>query len=219
MEWIKPGFEQPIDAGTYKQTVEFFTELMHLLHPFMPFVTEEIYHLLAERNDDLMVKEYSKVIPADRKILAEGNLLKNIISGLRDVRNKHQIKPKETISLHIQTKEKNVYELIENILSKQLNTASVFYVNEPVAGTITTVIGKDKFYIETSQPLDTAEQREGLEKELAHLQGFLATTEKKLGNEKFVQNAKPEVLELERKKKNDAETKIKVIQESLAGLN
>ena len=218
LEWIKPGFEQPIDAGTYKQTVEFFTELMHLLHPFMPFVTEEIYHLLAERNDDLMVKEYSKTIPADRKILAEGNLLKNIISGLRDVRNKHQIKPKETISLHIQTKEKNVYDSIETILSKQLNTASIFYVNEPVAGTITTVIGKDKFYIETSQPLDTAGQREGLEKELAHLQEFLATTEKKLANEKFVQNAKPEVLELERKKKNDAEMKIKIIEESLQAI-
>ena len=218
LEWIKPGFEQPIDAGIYKQTVDFFTELMHLLHPFMPFVTEEIYHLLAERNDDLMVKGYCKTIPADRKILEEGALLKNIISGLRDVRNKHQIKPKETISLHIQTKEKNVYDSIETILSKQLNTASVFYVNEPVAGTITTVIGKDKFYIETSQPLDTAGQREGLEKELAHLQGFLATTEKKLGNEKFVQNAKPEVLELERKKKNDAETKIKVIQESLQAI-
>ena len=218
LEWIKPGFEQPIDTAVYKKTVEFFTDLMQLLHPFMPFVTEEIYHLLAERNDDLMVKGYCKTIPADRKILEEGALLKNIISGLRDVRNKNQIKPKETISLHIQTKEKNVYDSIETILSKQLNTASVFYVNEPVAGTITTVIGKDKFYIETSQPLDTAEQREGLEKELAHLQGFLATTEKKLGNEKFVQNAKPEVLELERKKKNDAETKIKVIQESLQAI-
>ncbi len=219
LEWIKPGFEQPIDADVYKKTVEFFTELMQLLHPFMPFVTEEIYHLLEERNDDLMVKEYSKGKPADVKILAEGALLKNIISGLRDVRNKNQIKPKETISLHIQTKEKAVYESIETILSKQINTASVLYVNEPVSGTITTVIGKDKFYIETSQPLDTAGQKEGLEKELAHLQGFLAMTEKKLSNEKFVQNAKPEVLELERKKKNDAEMKIKVLEESLEGFN
>ena len=218
LEWIKPGFEQPIDKEVYKKTVEFFTELMQLLHPFMPFVTEEIYHLLEERNDDLMVKEYSRGVPADEKILTEGALLKNIISGLRDVRNKNQIKPKETIRLHIQTKEKIVYRSIETILSKQVNTASVLYVNEPVTGTITTVIGKDKFYIETSQPLNTAGQRETLEKDLAHLQGFLTATEKKLSNEKFIQNAKPEVLDLERKKKSDAEMKIKIIQESLESI-
>ena len=218
LEWVKPGFEQPIDAAVYQKTVEFFTALMELLHPFMPFVTEEIYHLLEERKSDLMVKESGSETAPDTNILANGLLLKNIISGLRDVRNKNQLKPKEAIRLHIQSSDPATYKTIEIILSKQINSSSLSYVTDAVAGTITSVIGKDKFYIETELPLNTAGQKETLEKELAHLRGFLAMTEKKLGNERFVQNAKPEVIALEQKKKADAEEKIRVIEESLGSL-
>jgi valyl-tRNA synthetase len=218
LEWIKPGFEQPIDAGVYKKTIAFFTELMQLLHPYMPFVTEEIYHLLEERMDDLCVKQFDKIIAADAQILNKALLLKEVITGIRDIRNKQQIKPKETIVLHIQTENKAGYESIRPILAKQVNAASVAFTNEPVAGTITSVIGKDKFYIETEQPLNTGQQKDDLVKELNHLQGFLVSVEKKLGNEKFVQNAKPEVLALEQKKKADAEMKIRIIEESLATL-
>jgi valyl-tRNA synthetase len=216
---VKPGFEQPIEKAVYEKTVEFFASLMELLHPFMPFVTEEIYHLLQDRTDDLCTHVYAAPAQADEKLLQEGALLKNIISGLRDVRNKNQIKPKETIKVHIQTAEETVYKGIESILAKQINSASIIYVNDAVAGTITTVIGKDKFYIETEQPLNMAGQREDLEKELTHLKGFLLSVEKKLGNEKFVANAKPEVLAIEQKKKADAEEKISIIEESLKGMN
>jgi len=215
LEWVKPGFEQPIDKIVYDKTVDFFTQLMELLHPFMPFVTEEIYHLLDERNDDLCVKVTVENSVTDSSILKEGALLKNIISGLRDVRNKNQIKPKEKIKLHIDSTENDVYKSIENILAKQVNIESITYVKEVVAGIITTVIGKDKFYIETEQPLNVAGQQEDLEKELTHLKGFLISVEKKLGNEKFVANAKPEVLALEQKKKADAEEKMRIIEESL----
>ncbi len=218
LEWVKPGFEQPIEKVVYDKTVEFFSQLMELLHPFMPFVTEEIYHLLDERKDDLCTHVYAAPVQTDEKILSEGALLKNIISGLRDVRNKNQIKPKETIKVHIQTAEATVYKSIESILAKQINSAFIMYVNDAVAGTITTVIGKDKFYIETEQPLNMAGQREDLEKELAHLKGFLISVEKKLSNEKFVANAKPEVLAIENKKKADAEEKIGIIEESLRGM-
>ena len=215
LEWVKPGFEQPIDKIVYDKTVSFFTQLMELLHPFMPFVTEEIYHLLDERSDDLCVKVTVENSVIDCSILKEGTLLKNIISGLRDVRNKNQIKPKEKIKLHIDTSENDVYKSIESILTKQINSEYIAYVKDAVAGTITTVIGKDKFYIETEQPLNIAGQQEDLEKELTHLKGFLISVEKKLGNEKFVANAKPEVLALEQKKKTDAEEKMKIIEESL----
>jgi valyl-tRNA synthetase len=218
LEWVKPGFEQSIDANIYQKTIGFYTELMQLLHPFMPFISEEIYHLLEERNDDLCVKPYSQAGIPDQSILQKGDLLKNVISSLRDVRNKQQIKPKETINLHIQTETESNYRDIENILAKQVNAKSIEYTNEPVTGCITTVIGKDKFYIETEQPIDTGHQRSDLEKELSHLKGFLQTVEKKLSNEKFVSNARPEVLALEQKKKADAETKIKAIEESLATL-
>ena len=218
LEWVKPGFEQPIDKAVYEKTVGFFTSLMELLHPFMPFVTEEIYHLLDERNDDLCVKTGNDISVVDEQILREGALLKSSISGLRDVRNKNQIKPKEKITVHIDTAEVDIYKSIESILAKQINSEQISFVKELVAGTITTVIGKDKFYIVTEQPLNVEGQKEDLEKELLHLNGFLATVEKKLGNEKFVANAKPEVLALEQKKKADAEEKIKIIEESLKGL-
>ena len=218
LEWVKPGFEQPIDSAVYQKTIGFFTDLMQLLHPYMPFVTEEIYHLLEERTDDICVKQFEKIVPADTQVLNKASLLKDVITGIRDVRNKQQIKPKETIALFIQTDNTNGYDGILNILAKQANTKSISFTNEPVAGTITSVIGKDKFYIETEQPLNAGQQKDDLLKELNHLKGFLISVEKKLGNEKFVQNARPEVLALEQKKKSDAETKIKVIEESLATL-
>ncbi len=218
LEWIKPGFELPIDAGVYKKTISFFTELMQLLHPFMPFVTEELYHLLDERNDDLCIKQFETIVAADPQILEKAILLKEVITGLRDVRNKQQIKPKETIELFIHTSNTDTYKSIENILAKQVNTKSISYSNSNVAESFSCVIGKDKFYIKTEQPINTGHQKSDLLKELDHLKGFLISVEKKLGNEKFVQNAKSEVLAMEQKKKEDAETKIRIIEESLAAL-
>ncbi len=218
LEWIKPGFEQPIESSVYDKTIGFFTELMQLLHPFMPFVTEEIYHQLQERTDDLCIKIHQPATVLNEIILQKGSLLKNVISGLRDIRNKQQVKPKETIKLYIQTSNKEVFESIETILSKQVNTSSIEYTNSNVGGSFTTVIDKDTFYIVTEQPIDITSQKADLEKELEHLKGFLVSVEKKLGNEKFVQNAKPEVLALEQKKKADAEAKINIIKESLATL-
>jgi valyl-tRNA synthetase len=218
LEWVKPGFEQPIEAAVYKKTIEFFTELMQLLHAYMPFVTEEIYHLLQERNDDLCVKQLTVFTKADAQILQQGNLLKEVITGIRDVRNKNQIKPKEQIELHIQTGVAATYQSIENILAKQLNAKVVLYVNDKVANTISTVIGNDKFYVSSEQPINTGSQKDDLLKDLEHQKGFLLSVEKKLSNEKFTANAKPEVLALEQKKKDDALSRIKAIEESLAAL-
>jgi len=218
LEWVKPGFEHPIDREVYKKTIEYFTELMQILHPFMPFISEEIYHLLQERKDDLCVKQNAAIDNTNPQVLQKGILLKELITGLRDVRNKQQVKPKETIELFIDTTSKEMYQSIDAILSKQVNAKSISFTNETVAETISCVIGKDKFYLKTEQPLNTGQQKDDLQKELDHLKGFLVSVEKKLGNEKFVQNAKPEVLALEQKKKADAETKIRVIEESLGAL-
>jgi valyl-tRNA synthetase len=218
LEWIKPGFEQPLEAAVYHKTVEFFTELMQLLHPFMPFVTEEIYHQLKERTDDLCVKQFEAPKAVDNSILQQGELLKQIISGIRDARVKNNIKPKDAINLHIQAPEHKQFSGIEVILKKQVNADAITYVSDAVAGTITIVIGTSKFYIETEKELDTQSQKEQLQKDLEYLRGFLASVEKKLSNERFVQNAKPEVVEIERKKKADAEEKIKTIEEILASL-
>jgi valyl-tRNA synthetase len=218
LEWVKPPMNEPVDKAVYEKTIRFFEELMQLLHPFMPFVTEEIYHQLSERQDDICVKQQSGIEKVNSEILQQGILLKNVISGIRDVRNKQQIKPKETIKLSIETADTGIFKSVEDILAKQVNAESISYVKEAVANTINTIIGKDKFYIQAEQAIDTANQKEELLKELKYQQGFLVAVDKKLSNEKFVANAKPEVIELEKKKKADAEEKIKAIEESLAGL-
>jgi valyl-tRNA synthetase len=218
LEWVKPGMEQPINAHVYAKTVDYFTQLMQLLHPFMPFLTEEIYHLLQERTDDLCITQISAATLPQANLLATGALLKEVISGIRDVRNKQLLKPKETIEVFIDTDDKTIFQQIELLLKKQVNSSSLQYVTNAQPDTISTVIGKNKFYIKTPQPLNTGNQKEELLKEQEYLTGFLASVEKKLGNERFVQNAKPEVIELERKKKADVEAKLKAIKESMAGL-
>ncbi len=219
LEWVKPGFEQPIEAAVYNKTVLFFEELMQLIHPFMPFVSEEIYHLLKEQPTDLCVTQYEIPKAADTVVLQQGELLKQVISALRDARNKNQLKPKDTIQLHIQTAAIKSFEAIENIIARQVNAAALFYTNDIVSNSIVVAVEKNKFYIESKQTLDSTILKTDLLKDLEHQQGFLASVQKKLGNERFVQNAKPEVIELERKKLADAEARIKTIEESLAGLN
>jgi valyl-tRNA synthetase len=218
LEWVKPGFEQPIEIEAYNKTVTFFEELMQLLHPFMPFVTEEIYHLLNEREDDLCIKQFKKIEPATKDILASGELLKQVISALRDARNKNQLKPKETIKLHIQPDNKDVYKNIERILIKQVNAESVSYVKEPVSNAAVVAVEKDKYYIESERKADTETLKTELLKDLEHQKGFLQSVLKKLNNEGFTANAKAEVVELERKKQADAEARIRTIEESLAGI-
>lgn len=216
LEWVKPGFEQPIDTAVYDQTIAFFEELVQLLHPFMPFVTEEIWHQLGKQDTDLTVKSYTVVQPADTVLLNQGELLKQVITALREARNKNQLKPKEAISLHIQTSAQNSYSTIEGILSKQVNAEKISYTGESIANSIVVAVEQDKFYMETNKELDTESLKNDLLKDLEHQKGFLQSVLKKLGNEKFVQNARPEVVELERKKQADAEARIRTIEESLA---
>ena len=219
LEWVKPGFEQPIETAVYKRTVAFFEELMQLLHPFMPFITEEIYQLLNTQSIDLCVSQYAKEKLPNKALLQQGALLKQVISALRDARNKNQLKPKESITLYIETAAPAAYLSIENILAKQINAASIQFTTEAIANTIVVAIEKDKFYIESEKQLDTATLKNDLLKDLEHQQNFLQSVMKKLGNERFVQNAKPEVIALEEKKKADTEARIQTIEESLATLN
>jgi valyl-tRNA synthetase len=218
LEWIKPGFEQPMHTGVYEKTVEFYDALLQLLHPFMPFITEEIHHSLKTQNEDLCVKLYTPNVHVNKEVLNAGALLQNVISTLRDARNKNQIKPKDAIELHIQTANNAPYQTIQNILAKQINASSIQYTTSTIASSIVVALEKDKFYIVANQAIDTASLKENLLKDLSHQQGFLESVDKKLLNEKFVQNAKPEVLAIEQKKKADALARIQTIEESLAQL-
>ncbi len=218
LEWVKPGYEMPVNPGIYNKTVEFFTELMQLLHPFMPFVTEEIYHLLDERKEDLMMSQFATTTTANTDVLQKGELLKSVISGLRDVRVKNNIKPKEHVRLYIVSDNARTYSEIQDILVKQVNINGISHVEEAVANTISIVIGTDKFFIESEKAVDNSGQVTTLTKELEYLKGFLGSVEKKLDNERFVANAKPEVIALEQQKKTDTLAKMKAIEDSLASL-
>jgi len=218
LEWIKPNYGEAIEHAVYEKAVSFFDELLQLLHPFMPFITEEIYHLLKERNDDLMMKQFGPIQNTDPEVLTLGEKLKNIISAIRDAKNKNNLKPKEPVSLFIETNKEASYQLIKEILAKQTNGDKILFNQTPDASAIMTVAGNEKIYIKSDTVIDTSVQKEKLTKDLNYLKGFLITVEKKLSNDKFVKNAKAEVIELERKKKADAESKIKVLEQTIASL-
>jgi valyl-tRNA synthetase len=192
---------------------------MQLLHPYMPFITEEIYHALNERKegDDLTIRQLTPAAAVNKQTIEAAGLLKEVITALRDVRVKNNIKPKETVQLFVETTHQQLYSQFESILLKQANASSMNF-GVGGAGTLSTVVQKDKLYIATETAIDTSAQKEQLQKDLEYQKGFLLSVEKKLSNERFVQNAKPEVVELERRKKADAEAKIKAIEESLAAL-
>ncbi len=226
LEWVKPPYgADHIDNMVISRTIEFFEELMKMLHPFMPFITEEIYHELSPRDegDDICIAQYEdrtdSLANSNTPFLAYGKLLQESITGIRDARNKAQLKPRETADLFVQTETPEAYEYIGNILMRQVNASALNITNESIPKSIPAVAGKEKFYILTALPMDTGSQKEELQKELEYLKGFLVSVEKKLSNEKFVQNAKAEVVEIERKKKADAESKIRMIEESLTNLH
>ncbi|HEX6179950.1 MAG TPA: class I tRNA ligase family protein, partial [Chitinophagaceae bacterium] len=217
---VKPAQGELMNAHVYAKTVTFFEELLQILHPFMPFITEEIYSLLKERqaNDVLCIRQFGSIQNANTKLLDEGELLKQVITAIRDARVKNSLKSKDPIQLHVQTANEASFRDVEGILLKQVNAGGLSFTKEAVPNTIPVVSGKDKFYLQTETAIDNTSQKEQLEKDLVYLRGFLISVDKKLGNEKFVQNAKPEVVALEQKKRADAEAKIRAIEESLAGM-
>jgi len=222
LEWIKPGFEKPMDEAHLNKAIGFFEILLERLHPFMPFVTEEMYHLLKDDQPvDLCVRQMDASFiarDADHAILKEAVLLKSAISTIRDARVKAQIKNKDAVSLFVAAKDTSIWLPIQELLSKQVNAKGFSFTDDLVADAIQLVIGGDKFYVKADQVLDTSIQRKELETELAYFQGFLESVEKKLSNEKFVNNAKQEVVDMERKKQADALDKIKMLKEGLANL-
>jgi valyl-tRNA synthetase len=217
LEWIKSAIDQPINTYNINQASFFFEELMKILHPFMPFITEEIYHLLSDRTegDDIVIASIQLANATDIAVLHQGELLKNIITSIRDVRVKQQLKPKDPIDLFLPKAYEKELKAIEQVLQKQSFAKSIQYVDEAVPQSISFMVEKMQCYFTSEKEIDTTQQKEQLEKELAYYQGFLQTVEKKLSNERFIQNAKPEIVEIEVKKKQDALEKLKIIEESL----
>ncbi len=219
LEWVKPGMEQPVSANVYNKTIAIFERLLQLLHPYLPFITEDIYHILKTREagDDLILKQLPEAVAPDAEILKGGVLLQELITAVRDTRVKNQLKPKDSIKLYVDAHNTAYYETVMDILRKQVNAVTIEFTTEAKQGCIALVVQTDKLYIEAeAAAIDNSVQKAQMEKDIAYLQGFIASVDKKLNNEKFVQNAKPEIIEIERKKRADAMAKIQTLEESLS---
>ncbi|MCF2446005.1 valine--tRNA ligase [Dyadobacter sp. CY345] len=219
LEMIKPGFEQPIDAETFEATLEFFDKLMRLAHPYMPFITEEIWQNIRERQEkeSICVAEFPAAGAVDISLLANFEVLFELISAVRNLRNTKNISPKVELPLAVKSDQPDLYKGLEALVRKLANVAEINFVTEQAPG-MSFLIRSDEFFINLEGEIDVEAERENLTKELAYTEGFLNSVAKKLSNERFVQNANAEVVEKERQKMADAEAKIVTLKEALVRL-
>jgi valyl-tRNA synthetase len=217
LEIAKPAYQQPIDRATYEATLGFFDSLLRLLHPFMPFITEELWQALTERQagDSLMISLQPKVSAFDESILTDFEKVKEIIAGVRTIRLQKNVPNKEQLELQIIGETLDTYNCV---VSKSCNLSAMENVTEKAAGSISFLVGTTEYAVPMGNLINAEEEIAKMEAEIKYYEGFIDSVMKKLGNERFVANAKPEIVEGERKKKADAESKIASLKEGIAAL-
>lgn len=220
LEMIKPEYGKPASSETVIRTNEFFETLMKLLHPFMPFLTEEVWHQLAERGekDCIIVAEYPKPEAASNdKMSADAERIFEAVSQVRNIRLQKNIPARDKVELHIRTEAgQDLYSRWEAVISKLCGTETPVFTDTAPEQAMSFVIKGDEFFVPVE--IDPEAERQKLSEELEYTRGFLKSVEKKLSNERFVQNAPEQVVEKERQKQADAEAKIKALEENLASL-
>lgn len=217
LEMAKPAYQQPIDKKTYEATLGFFDSLLRLLHPFMPFITEELWQVLTERKagDSIMVSEMPKEVSFSNDLIDTFEKVKEVIAGVRTIRLQKNIPNKEELSLEVIGQYNTDFD---SVISKMGNLTSINTVAEKDPTSVSFLVGTTEFSVPLGNNIDIEAELKRLNDELKYLEGFLKSVAAKLSNEKFVANAKPEIVENERKKQADAESKIKTIKESIANL-
>ena len=220
LELVKPAYGQAIDAATYQATLSFFNDLLHLLHPFMPFITEELWQNISERRDGESIMTSPQTIQApldaDKRQIDNFAAVKQVITNIRGIRSSKNISPKEPLVLQVIGE--NPVEAYNCIISKLANISEIAAVTVKGEGASTFMVGTSEYALLLGNLIDAEAEISKAQAELKHLEGFLAGVEKKLGNKRFVEGAPAAVVELERKKKADAETKISVLKETLKSL-
>lgn len=216
LEAVKPNYGEPISQEVYDQTLVYFEELMKLLHPFMPFLTEELWQNIAERTPDnaLVITQQRKGESFDASVIKNFETTKELISGVRNYRQSKGISPREDVEVFTNAPKFDN----ENLVKKLANISQIHFEEKTDKPTFSFLIGGTEISIPLSEKLDLAEEKEKTEEEIKYLKGFLISVDKKLSNEKFVANAKPEVVEVERKKQKDAQEKIVLLEEKLKAL-
>lgn len=220
LEMVKPAYGQPIDATSYNQTLAFFENLLKMLHPFMPFITEELWQHIYDRKDgeSIMRAELKLDAPTeeDNALAAAIENVKQIVAGVRTVRNQKNIPNKDALTL--QAVGKNAYEDFAAVITKMANLSAINVVAEKDATAAAFMVGTDEFAVPLGDMIDVEAEIAKQEAQLKHLEGFLAGVKKKLSNEKFVAHAPEAVVAMERKKQSDSEEKIAALKESIAAL-
>ncbi len=217
LEMIKPAYQQPIDTETYKTTLSYFDVLMRLLHPFMPFITEELWQALYDRKagESIMTSLQPKQTPTDKELLNDFETLKEVVAGVRTIRLEKNIPNKDELELQVIGQHNHQYN---SVISKICRLSSVSSVSEKQPGAVGFLVGTIEYSIPLTDKMDVEAELQKLKVELTYTEGFLQSVLKKLNNERFVQNAKPEIVEAERKKQADAESKIALLKENIAVL-
>ena len=219
LEMIKPAYQHPIDQATFDKTIAIFEGILKILHPFMPFITEELWHQISERSvkESLILAAWPEAKAFDPKIIEEAAQVFEVVSQVRNLRASKGMSPKEALDLSINAKNPELYTRFAAVLTKLANLSSLSFA-EKVDNAMSFVVKADECFIPMGDSINVEEEKSNLKKELEYAQGFLASVMKKLSNERFVAGAPANVLEMERKKQADAEAKIKTLEESLAKL-
>ena len=219
LEMIKPAYQQPIDRTTFEKAIEMLENNLKLLHPFMPFLTEEIWQHIADRTPEqaLIVAEWPKAKAFDEKLIADFDFAMEVISGIRTIRKDKNIPFKDIINLKVVNKE-GVSSHFDTVIMKLGNVATLDYVNDKVEGALSYRVKSNEYFIPITGNIDVASEIAKLTDELNYTKGFLKSVQTKLSNEKFVNGAPEKVLEMERKKESDALAKIATLEQSIAGL-
>src|SRR5690554_5480606 len=217
LEIIKPAYQQPIDSETYRVTLHYFDALLRLLHPFMPFITEELWQALQQREagESIMIVLQPKSGERDKDLLAGIEEVKQVIAGVRTIRLEKNIPNRDVLELQVIG---NHNERYYSVISKICNLSSFTSVSEKQAGAAGFMVGTTEYSVPLAEKMDVEVELQKLKAELNYTEGFLLSVSRKLGNERFVQNAKPEIVENERKKQADAESKIASLKENIAAL-
>jgi valyl-tRNA synthetase len=220
LEMVKPEFGKSIDAVSYTKTISLFEKILKVLHPFMPFITEELWHALVERDekDCIVIASWPEAQPFNAALIEESALAFQIITEVRNTRNAKGLSPKDALPVIV---DQTGFELIDSfwaIVKKLSNISTVSVATGKVNNAASFIIRTSEFFVPLEGKIDIEKEREEIEKDLIYQRGFLSSVEKKLSNEKFVAGAPPKVIEGERKKKLDAEAKIKSLEEKLARL-
>lgn len=219
LEMVKPAYGQPIDKKTYEQTLKYFESLLKLLHPFMPFITEELWQHIYDRKDgeSIMTQQLDESTASDENLIAQFEVVKEVIGGIRTIRLQKNISQKEALELQIVGE--NPIAAFNPIASKLCNLTAIDTVENKAEGAASFMVGTTEYAVPLGNLINVEEELKKLEADLNYQEGFLQSVLKKLGNEKFVSKAPANVIEMERKKQADAETKIAALKESIAALS